>query len=228
MVTDTPHSRSEESIVDRHSGGRHLDASRDDALRAAALELLGEIGYDRLTVDAIATYAGAGKATIYRRWSGKAELVCDALSCQKHAFPVADTGSLLGDLESMAQQAMKTDNKSDSQMMIGLASALPHDAELREVFRERLVAPHVAMLTEIFGRAVARGEIPVVKNIDLIVSIIPALVFHRLLILGLAPDTEFVRTVTEGIILPLVFANSKETLLTEVPPPLTPTRKRKF
>ncbi|HVB51100.1 MAG TPA: TetR/AcrR family transcriptional regulator [Acidimicrobiales bacterium] len=222
MVTHIPQSLSEESIVDRHAGGRHLDASRDDALRAAALELLGEIGYDRLTVDAIAAYAGAGKATIYRRWSGKAELVCDALSCQKQAIPVPDTGSLLGDLESLAQHAMKTNNTSDSQMMVGLASALPHDAELREVFRERLVGPHVAMLKEIFERAVTRGEIPVVKNIDLVVSIIPALVFHRLLILGLAPDTEFVRNVTEGIILPLVFANSKETLLREVPPsPLT-------
>jgi hypothetical protein len=104
-------------------------------------------------------------------------------------------------------------------MMIGLASALPHDAELREVFRERLVAPHVAMLTEIFARAVERGEIPEVKNIELVASIIPALVFHRLLILGLAPDAQFIKTVTEGVILPLVFAKSNEAVPSEVPQP---------
>ncbi len=66
-----------------HHAGRPLDASRDDALRASALELLADIGYDRLTIDKIAAHAGAGKATIYRRWSGKAELVVDALMCQK-------------------------------------------------------------------------------------------------------------------------------------------------
>jgi hypothetical protein len=122
-----------------------------------------------------------------------------------------DTGTLLGDLESLAQQATKKDNKSDSQLMIGLASAIPHDDELREVFRERLIEPHVHMLTEIFTRAVERGEIPEVKNIDLIVSIIPALVFHRLLIYGLAPDSDFIKTVMEGVILPLVFSTSNET-----------------
>ncbi len=58
-------------LIEHHSG-RPLDASRDDALRASALELLADIGYDRLTIDKIAAHAGAGKATIYRRWSGKA------------------------------------------------------------------------------------------------------------------------------------------------------------
>ena len=208
MAAQTSHSIGNETIVERHAGGRHLDASRDDALRAAALQLLSEQGYDRLTVDAIAAYAGAGKATIYRRWSGKAELVCDALLCQKEALLTPNTGSLEGDLESLAQHAMKKDRNSDSQIMIGLASALPHDAELREVFRERLVEPHIVILTEIFDRAVERGEIPVVKNLDLVVSILPALVFHRLLFLGVAPDAEFLRNVIDGVIKPLLFANS--------------------
>ncbi|HEY5265290.1 MAG TPA: TetR/AcrR family transcriptional regulator [Acidimicrobiales bacterium] len=219
MVIQSPHSINDETIVERHAGGRHLDASRDDALRAAALHLLGEQGYDRLTVDAIAARAGAGKATIYRRWSGKAELVCDALLCQKEALVTPDTGSLEGDLESLVQHAMKKNGNSDSQMMIGLASALPHDAELREVFRERLVEPHIIVLTKIFDRAVERGEIPVVKNLDLVVSILPALVFHRLLFLGAAPDAEFFRNVIDGVLKPLLFANSIQSLPTDVPPP---------
>jgi len=219
MVTKTPQSIGDETGVERHSGGRHLDASRDDALRAAALQLLGEQGYDRLTVDAIAAFAGAGKATIYRRWSGKAELVCDALLCQKEGLLTPDTGSLEGDLEALVQHAMKKNQNSDSQMMIGLASALPHDAELREVFRERLVEPHIIVLTEIFNRAVDREEIPVVKNLDLVVSILPALVFHRLLFLGVVPDPEFLRSVIEGVIKPLLFANSLQSLPVDAPKP---------
>ncbi len=172
MVTSSPDKIGEEESLERH-GGRQLDASRDDALREAALKLLAEIGYDRLTVDAIAACAGAGKATIYRRWSGKAELVVDALSCQKGEFPAPDTGSLRGDLAEISKHLAKHDRPMDSQVMIGLASALPHDAELREVFQERMVATQVKMLTLIFDRAVERGEIEEVKNIDVVVSIFP-------------------------------------------------------
>src|SRR5471030_1961694 len=84
-----------------HHGGRPLDASRDVALREAALKLLAEIGYDRLTIDSVAARARASKTTIYRRWSGKAELVVDALNCLKGSPPVPDTGTLAGDLAAM-------------------------------------------------------------------------------------------------------------------------------
>jgi AcrR family transcriptional regulator len=194
---------SDPAIVERH-GGRHHDASRDEALRAADLKLLAEIGYDRLTIDAIAARAGAGKATIYRRWSGKAELVVDALTCEKVLRPTPNTGSLRGDLTALAQRTSRSESKMDTQVMIGLVSALPHDAELREVFRERLVGSHVATLTEIFDRAVLRGEILPVKNFEIVISIIPALVLHSLLTRGEIPDKRYIEMVVDDVILPLV------------------------
>ena len=197
----------EGSTGERHVG-RQLDASRDDALREAALEQLAEIGYDRLTVDRIAAAAGAGKATIYRRWSGKAELVVDALMCQKMKFPPPDTGSLRGDLDVLVRHASESDRPMDTQVIVGLVSALPHDAELREVFRERFVEPHMATLRGIFERAVARGEIEAVEYLDLVVSLVPALVLHRLLVDGTPPDEAFLRTVVDGLILPLVLVGS--------------------
>src|SRR5271169_3525742 len=106
-----------------HHGGRPLDASRDIALRAAALELLAEIGYDRLTIDSVAARAHSSKTTIYRRWSGKAELIVDALNCRKGSSAVPDTGSLRGDLEAIAKSSTSTDNQFDAQVMIGLISA---------------------------------------------------------------------------------------------------------
>lgn len=207
MVIEPPETLNDPAIVERH-GGRHLDASRDEALRAAALKLLAEIGYDRLTVDAIAACAGAGKATIYRRWSGKAELVVDALTCEKVLRPTPNTGSLRGDLMALTQWTSRDEGKMETRVMIGLVSALPHDAELRDVFRERLVGSHVATLTEILDRAVERGEIPPVKNFEIIVSIIPALVLHSLLIRGEIPDQCYVEMVVDDVILPLVLAGS--------------------
>lgn len=195
----------EASSEERHPGGRHLDASRDDALREAALALLAEIGYDRLTVDKIASTAGAGKATIYRRWSGKAELVVDALMCRKENMVVPDTGSLRGDLMALAEHASEQENQVlDTRVMIGLVSALPHDPELREVFHDRLVNPHIATLKEVFERAAARGEIAPVANLDTVASIIPALVFNRLIVQGTAPDAQFFVTIIDHVILPLI------------------------
>jgi AcrR family transcriptional regulator len=188
-----------------HHGGRPLDASRDDALRASALQLLGEIGYDRITIDKIAAHAGAGKATIYRRWSGKAELVVDALMCQKVILPTPNTGTLRGDLDELIDQSDVDQGRLDTPVIVGLVSALPHDAELREVFRTRLIEPHTAALALVFERAVARGEIPPPKaSMETIVSILPALVFHRLIITATVPDRAFLENVIDGVILPLL------------------------
>lgn len=198
--------RDERSGAERH-GGRHLDASRDAALRDAALRLLAQIGYDRLTVEAIATSAGAGKATIYRRWSGKAELVVDALLSHKPRLEAPDTGSLRGDLAELARRASAHGAEPlDTSVMVGLASALPRDPELRAAFDERLVEPHRRSLAAVFERAVARGEIAPVAHLDLVVSLIPALVLYRLLVQPGEIDPGFVESIIEGVILPLVLA----------------------
>ncbi|MHB2028416.1 MAG: TetR/AcrR family transcriptional regulator [Acidimicrobiales bacterium] len=206
MDARLPESESQTITGNRH-GGRHLDLTRDDALRAAALKLLGDIGYDRLTVDAIAARAGAGKATIYRRWSGKAELVVDALTCEKVVRATPNTGSLMGDLSVLARQATLHEYQLDTNVMIGLVSALPHDSELREVFRQRLVEPHVATLKEIFERAIARDEIRPLEDLDIVVSLFPALVLHRLLIVGEIPDLAYFNSIIEEVIMPLVISH---------------------
>src|SRR3712207_2742373 len=83
-------------------GGRPRDPSRDGVIRAAILRLLAEVGYSALTMDAVAAEAGVGKATIYRRWRTKEELVVDTVSELNREFAVpADTGSVEGDLRAI-------------------------------------------------------------------------------------------------------------------------------
>src|ERR1700712_1282335 len=85
--------------------GRKRDHSRDAEILQAALDVLAETGYDGMTIDMVAARAQAGKATLYRRWPSKAELVLDAVACMKqsdlHPDELPDTGTLRGDLLSM-------------------------------------------------------------------------------------------------------------------------------
>jgi AcrR family transcriptional regulator len=186
--------------------GRQLDASRDAALREAALELLAEIGYDRLSIDAVAARAKASKMTIYRRWSGKAELVVDALTSLRKPGEIPDTGSLRGDLQAMASRSDSPGTRFDAQLLLGLVTALARDPELRQVIREHFLGRGGIQLRQVFERAVARGEIPPGRNLDLLISIFPALCIHHLLIFGELPDASFTAQVMNDVIVPLAVA----------------------
>lgn len=189
----------------RHRG-HPLDMSRDVAIREAALDLLSEIGYDRLTMDAVAARAHASKATIYRRWPGKAALVVDALNCSKGSIVEADTGSLEGDLAALGHGSCSQESRFNAQIMLGLITALAHDAELRDVFRERIIDPRTQVIRTIFERAVARGEVSTERNLDLLVSLFPALMIQQVLVTGELPDTDFASLVINDVILPLATA----------------------
>jgi AcrR family transcriptional regulator len=186
-----------------HRGGRYLDSSRDPILREAALVLLAEVGYDRLTMDAVAARARAGKTTIYRRWPGKAELVVDALNSLKGVPDIPDTGSLRQDLRALAESITSAESQFGAQVTIGMVSALARDAELRRVFRENFIAPRMAGFRTVFERAVARGEMPGGHDLDLLARLFPALALHQLAMSGELPDTRFADQIMDEVVYPL-------------------------
>ena len=187
-----------------HAPGRKRDSSRDDALCQAALELLADVGYDRLTIDAVAARAGAGKATCYRRWAGKAELVVDAIGRMKAALELPDTGTLRGDLVALTCHFHDPADAFRTAVQAGLVSGLVRDATLREVFAEQFIAPRKAVFRTVFERAIERGEIAPVPNYELLSDIVPSIAFHRLIMTGRTPDPAFIQTVLDQIVLPLV------------------------
>lgn len=199
--------------------GRKRDASRDDALCQAALELLAEVGYDRLTIDAVAARAGAGKATCYRRWAGKAELTVDAIGRMKAQPELPDTGTLRGDLVELTCHFHDTEDAAfRTDVQAGLVSGLVRDAKLREVFAEQFIAPRKAVFRTVFQQAVERGEIAPVPNYELLSDVVPSMVFHRMIMTGKAPDPEFVQTIIDQIVLPLTAKNPNQ----------SPTQTRTF
>jgi AcrR family transcriptional regulator len=183
--------------------GRHRDSSRDPEIQRATVELLAEHGYDRLTIDAVAARAHAGKATIYRRWPGKADLVLDALSTIESPPPeAADTGSLRGDLLALLCDVHEIADESRVQLMAGLVPALRRDAELARAFDDRFVEPRRQAVNAAFDRARARGEIGDEADVELLGAVLPALVIFRVLMMREQVDADFAARVVDNVITP--------------------------
>ncbi|MEV0846333.1 TetR/AcrR family transcriptional regulator [Streptomyces sp. NPDC049954] len=167
------------------------------------MELLAEIGYERLSIDAVAARAHAGKGAVYRRWSGKAEMVMEAVGRLKGRLAEPDTGSLSGDLEEIACAFSEGGNVFETRVMLGLISAVMRDSGLREVFEQHFEQSRRHVLETVLRRAVERGEIAPQRDLELLAGLLPALIFQRVLLRGAPPDSAFVRRVIQEVILPL-------------------------
>lgn len=179
-----------------------VEGDREQQILDATLEVLAEVGYDRLTMDAVATRAKASKATLYRRWSGKVSLVIDALLSAKDAPAAPDTGSLRGDLlESFCGEGGLTDERSVA-TFASVITAIFRDHEFAEAFRRDVIGPKAAVSRSIFERARERGEIADGVDLDLLAPALAGIVLHRLFLLGEEPDRALITRVVDQIILP--------------------------
>ncbi|MFF1546898.1 TetR/AcrR family transcriptional regulator [Streptomyces sp. NPDC058291] len=138
-----------------------ITPEREAELYEAVLELLREVGYDALTMDAVAARTRSSKATLYRQWGGKAELVAKAV---RHGKPgssadAVDTGTLRGDLHALTLRSDDCEMEQNSALMRGLAMAVHGNPDLLKAFKEHLVEPEMAEFRRVLQRAVDRGEI---------------------------------------------------------------------
>jgi len=186
--------------------GRKRDLTRDPEILDAALEVLSEVGYDGMTIDMVATRAKAGKATVYRRWDSKAELVIDAVACMKQADlspeRLPDTGSLRGDLVAMIKPHTLEESERKLRVMAGVMSLLASNPELAETAHAAIVEPRLAVNRLFLQRAVDRGEIAADTNIELIASISQSMASYRLLMLRKPMTPDFALSVLDNVILP--------------------------
>jgi AcrR family transcriptional regulator len=195
----------DETVTAKRPSGPRAEA-REQAILDAALELLMEVGYDRLSMDALAERAKAGKATIYRHWSGKAQIVAAALRRLKMealAAPV-DTGSLRGDLLGELTQMCTSMTTEDADLVAGVMSAMRTDPELAQLVRTQVIDSKRGKFEGIVGRAVSRGELPAGSRADLVDEVIPAMLINRLVIEGEPLDEGFAVHMVDDIVLPLI------------------------
>jgi AcrR family transcriptional regulator len=200
VVDPTP--RDEAAIEPTSRGpGRPRRAEVDDAILHAVVELLGEVGYDELTIEHVAARAKVGKATIYRRWSSKSDLVVDAVGMLK-ATPVApDTGTTRGDLVAFLSTGFnKQDETMVAETVVGLCMEMQRNPETADLYRERLVEPRRAVGREILERGVERGEVrPDFDPVQVMDQLAGPLFYRRLI--GDGPiDQPFIESVVDSVL----------------------------
>ena len=175
---------------------------RSARVRAAVLrattELLSEIGYDRLSIDEVATRAGVHKTTVYRRWPNKAELVGHAIGeYTAEAVPVPDTGSFAEDLQLFARYvAANIGSEAGARQSRSIVAAAAGSDELNEAMQS-FWAERFAGATTIVARAVERGELPTSADPDLLIELLIGPLWVRLLLTGQPVTPELADRVAE-------------------------------
>jgi AcrR family transcriptional regulator len=183
--------------------GRPRSAESHEAIVRATLELLVEVGFQRLTMEQVQRRAGVGKATIYRRWTSKSELVKEAIQYFSAELPVPDTGSLADDYEVVANAALAiARDRNAALLMPRLLVEASHDQELHALFFAQLVEPRRAVVRTVLERARDRGELRDDADLELAIDMLVGPIIYRFLITGgdLAPAAARAPRVLEALL----------------------------
>ena len=172
------------------SPGRPRSPEADTAIVQATIELLAEVGYRSMTMEQVRARSGVGKATIYRRYANKDELVRAAMVRLHHDLPVPeDSGSLRGDLEVVLGAAVDAAQETNAAHVVPrLLGESAADPELQRMFYDNLVAPRRRVLGAVFERAVARGEVRDDLDLELVMDLLVGSLMYRGMISGMDPE----------------------------------------
>jgi AcrR family transcriptional regulator len=190
---------------------RRRGAALEDAILAATYAELSEVGYTAFSVESVAARARTGKASIYRRWPTKQELVMDTLCMrlptpqQCGLDPMWDDSMTTEDaLRQIAQAICGVLKSPAGRAMRAIKCEALGDPELARALDERFQAPRRAALIALLKRGVERGEVRPEAASPLIADVLPAVLTHRVLLQGEEINENDVTDIVEQILIPLV------------------------
>ncbi|MFI5494435.1 TetR/AcrR family transcriptional regulator [Actinoplanes sp. NPDC051859] len=164
------------------AGAAVLRGDITKAIRNAVMHELAEVGYGRLSIEAVARRAGVGKTAIYRRWSNKLEMVLEIVSgVAERSVPMPDTGSFATDLQLLLFVVSKAlQHRIASQIVPDLMAEAARNPKIAETLQKALRTHQLAVAGKIVGQAVERGELPADTDPDLAVDLIVGPLYWRL------------------------------------------------
>ena len=195
-----------------------VEGERELEILEAALEVLDDVGYDLLTMDAVAARAKASKATLYRRWKGKPELVVAAIMAHKGEAVVPDTGSLRGDLLAAYCGSGGLNDPHAQSVLSAVVTAMGRDPEFAEVYRRDFIGPKLAVSRVIYERARERGEVHPDADLSVLAPSLAGIVLHRAFLLGDAVTPDLLERVLDEVILPAALHGPARSRSTTVGP----------
>jgi AcrR family transcriptional regulator len=191
------------ALMPRESGqrravGRPRDARADAAILDAALDLIAEHGVEALRVDDVAERAGVGKATIYRRYRSRDQLLIAAIAAQVGEIAIPNTGSTEADLLALMSDAVTVYGRPPAaQAMPALVAAMNRDPALARATREGFLASRRAALREVVARGIDRGDLRPDLDVELALDALGGPLFYRLLVTGGPIDMNLARGVVD-------------------------------
>ena len=188
--------------------GRPRSERAHEAILDATLDLLVEEGFSRMSIEGVANRAHVGKATIYRRWPSKADLVAEAVASLKgHELHDVDTGNVRDDLASLWRQATKGSRDSGSgevtELMVKLMSARARHPELQEAFTRHVIEPRRRIVADVLRRGIERGELRADLDIELAMDVLMGLASYRSMVTaghGAPPTAEATNRVIDLVL----------------------------
>lgn len=168
--------------------GRPRSIHADQAILQATLGLLADVGYQSMSIEAIASRAGVGKTTIYRRYTSKEELVADAIESLRDDLAIPDTGSFWGDMDILIENAAKKiDSSLGRQTLALIISTASSNPQFAEVYWTKYIKPRREAFSRVLERAQSRGEIHKGADVDLIIDLVSGSLYYALIF---KPTTE--------------------------------------
>jgi AcrR family transcriptional regulator len=184
-------------------GAEHSPWSpRETELLDVTLQLLQEHGYERLTIDAVAAVARASKATVYRRWPSKAELVLAAFieGCRQVAV-APGTGTLRGDLLRLGD-VIRLHAREQARTIRAVMVEVSRHPALHEAMQSQFLDQRKALIQEVLRQAADRGEIDPAVISDELWDLLPAYLIFRSIMPSRPPTEYTVQALVDDVLIP--------------------------
>lgn len=166
----------------KKSSGRPRSIQSDRVILQATLELLAEVGFDRLSIEAIAARAKVGKTTIYRRYPGKEELVANAIESIRAEVIIPDTGSLDSDINALIENAAQITLTPLGRKSVGMIiSSASSNSEFAQIYWTRYLQPRRQAFAIVIDRAKARNEVKADLDSDLVFDTMSGIMLYALI-----------------------------------------------